>query len=70
MSTDAELEAIKSFGRVALPRSNAYLFRLDIALYGFASIASFMAEVTCHLDPTLNRTKLEEQMGAGLLNVF
>ncbi|WP_095108330.1 hypothetical protein [Pseudomonas sp. Irchel 3E20] len=70
MSTDAEFDAIKSLGRVALPRSNTYLFRLGIALYGFASIASFMAEVTCHLDPTLNRTKLEEQMGAGLLNAF
>lgn len=29
-----------------------------------------MAKVTCHLDPTLNRTKLEEQMGAGLRNAF
>ena len=63
MSTDAEFEAIKSLTRVALPQSNAYLFRLGIALYGFASIASFMAEVSCHLDSTLNRTKLEEQMG-------
>ncbi|KPY29571.1 MULTISPECIES: hypothetical protein [Pseudomonas] len=70
MSTDAEFEAIKSLTRVALPQSNAYLFRLGIALYGFASIASFMAEVSCHLDSTLNRTKLEEQMGGGLLNVF
>jgi len=70
MSTDAEFEAVKSLARVALPRSIAYLFRLGIALYGFASIASFMAEVTCHLDPTLNRTKLEKQMGGGLLNAF
>ncbi|WP_032618723.1 MULTISPECIES: hypothetical protein [Pseudomonas syringae group] len=70
MNTDEELQAIKRRVRVALPSSNAYLFRLGIALYGFASISSFMAEVTCHLDPTLNRTKLEEQMGAGLLNAF
>jgi len=70
MSTDAEFEAVKSLARVALPRSIAYLFRLGIALYGFASIASFMAEVTCHLDPTLIRTKLEKQMGGGLLNAF
>lgn len=51
MSTDAELEAIKSLARVALPRSNAYLFRLGIALYGFASIASFMAELRATLIP-------------------
>lgn len=29
-----------------------------------------MAEVTCYLDPGLNRSKLEEQMGGGLLNTF
>ncbi|MBP1124511.1 hypothetical protein JOE32_000978 [Pseudomonas sp. PvP025] len=36
MSTDAEFEAIKSLGRVALPGSNAHLFRLGFAWYGFA----------------------------------
>lgn len=70
MSTDAEMKAIRSLTRLALPDDNTYLYRLGIALYGFASISSFMAEVSCHLDPELSRTKLEEQMGGRLLNMF
>ncbi len=70
MSTDEKLKPIKSLTLLALPDDDTYLYRVGIALYGFASISSFMAEVTCYLDPDQNRTKLEEQMGGGLLKSF
>ncbi|NTZ96947.1 hypothetical protein FCH79_16840 [Pseudomonas koreensis] len=31
---------------LALPADDGYVYRLGVALYGFASISSFLAEVT------------------------
>gem|GEM_PF-602733 len=70
VSTDAEMKAIRTLTRLALPDDDTYLYRLGIALYGFASISSFMAEVSCHLDPDLSRSELEKQMGGKLLEMF
>lgn len=52
------MKHIRNKTRLALPESDEYLFRLGVALYGFASINSFMTEIICHIDSTQNRTKL------------
>lgn len=51
----AELEGIRRATRVALPASDAYVYRLGVAVCGFATAAGFMAEVTGHLRGDVNR---------------
>lgn len=46
----AELGAIRRQTRLALPEDDTYLYRLGAALYGFASITSFMIEIIRRLD--------------------
>ena len=49
---------IRGGTRVALPASDGYLFRLGVALYGFAYVNSFMTEVITCLDAAADRTEL------------
>ena len=70
MNVTVDFDAIKSQTLLALPEDNAYLFRLGVALYGFASLSSFLAEVTCHLDDTLDRTAVGNLMGSDLVKKF
>jgi hypothetical protein len=63
-------DQIKEQTRLALPTDDTYLFRLGVALYGFASINSFMTEVICHIDATQNRTKLQDKMSGQILSSF
>ncbi|MBN3059396.1 hypothetical protein H4F35_06520 [Pectobacterium versatile] len=65
-----ELNRIKKQTRLALPDDDLYLYRLGIAIYGFASIASFMTEITSLLDEALNRTSLQAKMGGEILDIF
>jgi len=70
MNTDISLSNIRKQTRLALPCDDGYLFRLGIAIYGFASITSFMAEVTCHLNCSLNRTELQDKFSKQILESF
>lgn len=55
---------------MALPPSDAYLFRLGVALYGFAHVNSFMTEIISYLDVTVNRTELLGRESGKLLDAF
>lgn len=70
MSTDTNLTEIRKLTRLTLPDDDGYLFRLGIALYGFASLSSFMVELTNHLDPSVNRTELQAKTGGEILGAF
>lgn len=70
MNTDIDLNAIKRQTRLALPSDDGYLFRLGVAQYGFASLSSFMTEVACHLDNSINRTELQATTGGAILDSF
>lgn len=68
MTIDAEL--IKKSTRLALPVDDEYLYRLGVALYGFASINSFMTELITHLDPQANRASLHCLTSGKVLDMF
>ncbi|MEA9598096.1 hypothetical protein ABFU50_12990 [Xanthomonas campestris pv. campestris] len=44
-------DIIREQTRLSLPADDFYLYRLGVALYGFASITSFMIEIICRLVP-------------------
>lgn len=66
----SQVEAIRQNTRIALPADDAYLYRLGVALYGFASINSFMTEIITYLDPTADRTSLQGMMSGKVLDTF
>ncbi|MEZ2310503.1 hypothetical protein AB6809_28060 [Paraburkholderia sp. RCC_158] len=68
--TDVAVDAVRSQTRLALPDDDAYLYRLGVALYGFAKLSSFMAEVACKLDKTLSRSEVEPGTGGAILCNF
>lgn len=67
---DFNPDTLRNQTRLALPAENAYLFRLGVALYGFASITSFMTEIACVLDPSISRTKLQDKKAGEILGKF
>lgn len=56
--------------RLALPSDDSYLFRLGTALYGFASINSFMIEIITHLNPSVPHNQLVNLMSGKVLDTF
>ncbi|WP_213781754.1 hypothetical protein [Caballeronia sp. dw_276] len=68
--TNLAVDAVRKQTRLALPDDDAYLYRIGVALYGFASLCSFMAEVACHLDKTLSRSEVEAGTGGAILSKF
>lgn len=70
MNAEVDTKAIRELTRLALPSDNDYLFRLGVALYSFASLSSFVAEIATHLDPSINKTDLTAKMGGEILKVF
>lgn len=66
----SQVEAIRQNTRIALPADDAYLYRLGAALYGFASINSFMTEIITYLDPYADRTCLQGMMSGKVLDTF
>lgn len=62
--------AIRSGTRVALPSSDAYLFRLGVALYGFAYVNSFMTEIITYLDKEAVREDLLLRTSGKVHDVF
>lgn len=68
MSLDTQ--SIRMSTRLALPADDAYLFRLGVALYGFASVNSFMTEIITHLDPQVDRTQLCGLTSGRVLDTF
>ncbi|WP_299998193.1 hypothetical protein [uncultured Cedecea sp.] len=70
MNAEDNIKAIRGLTRIALPSDDGYLFRLGVALYSFASLSSFVAEIISHLDPTVNRTELQAKTGGEILNAF
>lgn len=67
---EKDLADIRRLTRIALPESDSYLYRLGVAVYGFASVSSFMAEVICYMDPEQSRSDLEAKMGGPLAATF
>ncbi len=63
-------DQIRSQTRIALPSDDQYLYRLGVALYGFSYVTNFMVEVTCYLNPTFSRTKLQGRMSGEVLDAF
>lgn len=56
--------------RVALPASDGYLFRLGVALYGFAYVNSFLTEIITYLDAAADRTELLRGTSGDVLGAF
>ena len=66
-----EVKDIKKQTRLALPADDFYLYRLGVAIYGFASINSFMAEIICHIDKSQNQsTLLSDKTSGQILKMF
>ncbi|HCF2623337.1 hypothetical protein ACM7P1_11260 [Pseudomonas aeruginosa] len=70
MTIELNTESIRGLTRFALPVDDGYIYRLGVALYGFASLSSFMSEVAHHLDPLVNRTVLQAKTGGEILSEF
>jgi len=69
--TSNQIKSIKNQTRLALPDDDTYLYRLGVALYGFASINSFMTEIICQIDKTQNRISLlSDETSGGILCKF
>lgn len=62
--------SIKKQTRLALPADDTYLYRLGVALYGFASINSFMTEIICHIDKSQDRISLLDKTSGIVLSIF
>ena len=67
-----DLKNIRNQSRLSLPADDTYLYRLGggVALYGFASINSFMTEIICHIDKNQSRIKLLDETSGGVIRVF
>lgn len=70
MTTELNIHSIRGLTRLALPADDGYIYRLGVALYGFASLSSFMAEVAHHMDPRVDRTELQAKTGGHILDGF
>lgn len=70
MTIELNTKAIRGLTRLALPADDGYIYRLGVALYGFASLSSFMAELAHHMDPLVNRTELQARTGGEILSEF
>lgn len=57
---DHIINNFRTMTRLALPEDDAYIVKLGIALYVFASINSFVTEILCLLDSSLDRVRLLE----------
>lgn len=68
--TDRQFPAIRGLTRVALPVDDGYLFRLGVALYGFASVSGFMLEIVSYLDPSADRQAISEKPAGAILDEF
>lgn len=65
-----DIQEIKNQTRLALPKDDMYLFRVGVALYGFASVNSFMTEIICHIDGSQNRVDILDKMSGQVLKKF
>jgi len=65
-----QIAKIRKLTRLALPTDDTYLFRLGVALYGFASINSFMTEIICHIDKSQDRISLLDKTSGPILCEF
>lgn len=70
MTTELNIHSIRGLTRLALPADDGYIYRLGVALYGFASLSSFMVEVAHHMDPRVDRTELQAKTGGEILDGF
>lgn len=70
MTTELNIHSIRGLTRLALPADDGYIYRLGVALYGFASLGSFMAEVAHHMDPRVDLTELKAKTGGQILDGF
>jgi len=55
---------------MSLPSDDSYVFRLGVALYGFCSLTSFLAEITCRFDQSIDRNELETMTAGKILTRF
>jgi hypothetical protein len=63
--TYEDITNIRKQTRLVLPDDNSYLYRLGVALYGFASINSFMAEIICHIDKSHDKNSILSDYTSG-----
>ncbi len=70
MVSEQDLNKIRHQTLLALPSDDTYLYRLGVALYGFASINSFMTEIICHIDKKQDRVKLLDETSGAILDIF
>jgi hypothetical protein len=68
--TNSEPQTIRDLTRLALPVDDGYLFRLGVALYGFASVSGFMLEIISYLDPSAERQAISEREAGAILDQF
>ena len=64
------IRGARNLSRLALPEDNSYLFRIGVAVYGFASLNSFLCEIIAHLDPSQNHTALQDKHSSDILDKF
>ncbi|KLO26479.1 hypothetical protein ABW16_19450 [Mycolicibacter heraklionensis] len=68
--SNPQFQVIRELTRVSLPVDDGYLFRLGVALYGFASVSGFMLEIVSYLDPPADRQAISERPAGAILDQF
>ena len=59
--TQAILKEYRQMTRLALPENDAYIIKLGLATYSFASILTFLLENIGHLDPSVDHSNLSNK---------
>ncbi len=62
---------IRSQFRVTLPEDDAYIYKLGVAIYSFASVNSFLCEIISTINPEeYNHTSLQDKTSGQILETF
>ena len=62
---------IRSQFRVTLPEDGAYIYKLGVAIYSFASVNSFLCEIISTINPEeYNHTSLQDKTSGQILETF
>lgn len=65
------INLIRSQFRIALPEDDAYIYKLGVAIYSFASVNSFLCEIISTINPKeYNHTSLQDKTSGQILETF
>ena len=65
------INLIRSQFRIALPEDDAYIYKLGVAIYSFASVNSFLCEIISTINPKeYNHTSLQDKTSGKILETF